>query len=315
MKKTTKNILLAIGAIIFLVSISLKSQPAKTGEVINNTQAQESQAIKEKQENQEIEEQSEILFDTTNTEALPETETIEQPQTNYYNVVKVVDGDTIKVEINGTTETLRLIGIDTPETVHPTKPVECFGIEASNKAKELLSNQQVSLEYDSSQSTRDKYGRLLAYVHRADGLFYNKWIIENGYAYEYTYNTPYKYQGEFKSAQKYAQDNEIGLWSPDACTIATVTTTTTTTVEPTQPSVIEEQSPIITEPTPQPVPEEQPATTGHIYYTSSYRTATRYYCDTDKGWKQLSKKYLESYSSEAELLAQYPAKTLRKPCK
>ena len=135
----------------------------------------------------------------------------------YYLVTKVVDGDTITVSINGKSETLRLIGIDTPETVDPRKPVQCFGKEASNKAKELLSGRKVRIEKDPTQGERDKYDRLLAYVYRDDGLFYNKHMIEQGYAHEYTYRLPYKYQTEFKLAQKSAQDNLSGLWSPNTC--------------------------------------------------------------------------------------------------
>ena len=89
-----------------------------------------------------------------------------------------MDGDTIDVIINGQEERLRLIGVDTPETKDPRKPVQCFGVEASSKATELLLNKKVRLEFDSSQSKRDKYNRLLAYIYREDGLFYNKWIIE-----------------------------------------------------------------------------------------------------------------------------------------
>ena len=105
-------------------------------------------------------------------------------QFQYYAVTNVVDGDTIKVNINGTVETLRLIGMDTPETVDPRKPVQCFGKEASNKAKELLSGTKVRLEKDPTQGELDKYGRTLAYIYREDGLFYNKHMIEQGYAHE-----------------------------------------------------------------------------------------------------------------------------------
>jgi endonuclease YncB( thermonuclease family) len=155
-----------------------------------------------------------------------ETETIAQSQiqsevknqdNKYYQVTKVVDGDTIAVNLEGKSETIRLIGINTPETVDPRKPVECFGIEASNKAKELLSGQQVSLESDASQDDRDKYGRLLRYIKTQNGLFYNLEIIKQGYAYEYTYNVPYKYRNEFKAAENYARTNKLGLWADGAC--------------------------------------------------------------------------------------------------
>lgn len=161
--------------------------------------------------------------DTADTSQQTQVETEEQTETeklqlsDLYDVVKVVDGDTIDVNIDGKTERLRLIGIDTPETVDPRKPVQCFGKEASNKAKELLEGKKVRLESDDSQDNRDKYDRLLRYVHLEDGTLYNKIIIAEGYAHEYTYNVPYKYQSEFKQAQKEAEEAEKGLWSPSTC--------------------------------------------------------------------------------------------------
>lgn len=137
--------------------------------------------------------------------------------TNTYKVVKVVDGDTLDVDIDGKTERLRLIGIDTPETVDPRKPVQCFGKEASNRAKELLNGKSVSLEADESQGERDKYGRLLRYVFLADGTNFNLYMISEGYAHEYTYDTAYKYQKEFKQAEREARNAQKGLWSPDTC--------------------------------------------------------------------------------------------------
>jgi micrococcal nuclease len=132
-------------------------------------------------------------------------------------VIKVVDGDTVDVSINGTEEKLRLIGINTPETVDPRKPVECFGKEASARAKELLSNKKVTLEFDPTQDKTDKYGRTLAYIFLEDGTNFNKKMIEDGYAYEYTYDKPYRYQLEFKAAQKYAEEHKKGLWADTAC--------------------------------------------------------------------------------------------------
>jgi len=143
-------------------------------------------------------------------------------QEKYYKVVKVADGDTIDVDIDGKTERIRMIGINTPETVDPRKPVECFGVEASNKAKELLSNKKVRLDADSTQDDRDKYNRLLRYVWREDGLFYNLEIIKQGYAYEYTYDLPYKFQKDFKNAQSDAKTKKLGLWADNACVQGTV---------------------------------------------------------------------------------------------
>jgi len=134
-----------------------------------------------------------------------------------YDVVKIVDGDTIDVQMENKIERLRLIGINTPETVDPRKPVECFGQEASAKAKELLNGRKVYLEKDEMQDERDKYGRLLRYVWREDGLFYNLEIIKQGYAYEYTYQAPYVYQQKFKEAEQYSRKNKLGLWADSAC--------------------------------------------------------------------------------------------------
>ncbi|MBI5071988.1 thermonuclease family protein [Candidatus Falkowbacteria bacterium] len=151
----------------------------------------------------------------TNTNTKTETET--EPSADLFLVSSVVDGDTVKVNIDGTVETLRLIGIDTPETVDPRKPVQCFGVEASNKAKELLTGAKVRLEADPTQGESDVYGRLLRYVFLDDGTNFNKLMIEQGYAFEYTYNTPYKYQTEFKQAETYARENKLGLWADDTC--------------------------------------------------------------------------------------------------
>jgi micrococcal nuclease len=132
-------------------------------------------------------------------------------------VVRVVDGDTVVVSLNGSHETVRLIGINTPETVDPRNTVQCFGREASNAAKSLLEHTSVSLEADPTQGDRDKYGRLLRYIFLTDGTSFNQLMIEEGYAYEYTYNKPYKYQQEFKAAQLSAQQGKKGLWNEAAC--------------------------------------------------------------------------------------------------
>lgn len=140
-----------------------------------------------------------------------------ESQAVFYKVVKVIDGDTISVDISGKTETIRLIGINTPETVDPRKPVECFGKEASNRAKEVLTGKSVKLEADSAQSERDKYNRLLRYVFLEGGTNFNKMMISEGFAYEYTYNLSYKYQTEFKQSEKEAKTAQRGLWAPGVC--------------------------------------------------------------------------------------------------
>lgn len=146
----------------------------------------------------------------------------DEDHAQYYKVVKVVDGDTIDVKINSQVQRVRLIGINTPEVVDPRKPVECFGQEASAKAHQWLDNQEVTLESDSSQDDKDKYNRLLRYITTREGLFYNLEIIKAGYAYEYTYNLPYKYQNEFKAAQTVAQTAKLGLWADEACGLKNV---------------------------------------------------------------------------------------------
>ena len=135
----------------------------------------------------------------------------------YYEVSKITDGDTLHIIMGGNDETIRLIGINTPETVDPRKAVECFGKEASERIKELAKGKIVRLEFDESQALRDTYGRLLAYVYLEDGQMINRKMIAEGYAYEYTYMTPYKYQKEFRELQHLAQSAKRGLWSESTC--------------------------------------------------------------------------------------------------
>lgn len=134
-----------------------------------------------------------------------------------YQIVKVVDGDTITLLKDGKKQTIRLIGINTPETVDPRKPVECYGKEASSAMKELVGDRFVKVLSDSTQGDRDKYNRLLRYVYRDDGVFVNKYMITEGFAYEYTYDTPYEFQKEFREAQKKAETLEKGLWADGIC--------------------------------------------------------------------------------------------------
>lgn len=128
-----------------------------------------------------------------------------------YAVTEIVDGDTIKIDYQGEEETIRLIGIDTPESAHPNKGVECFGKEATNYMQLLVGGKFITLELDETQDLRDRYGRLLAYVWTGD-LLVNEEMLRQGYAFEYTYNYPYKYQQQFKDAQNQARANNLGLW-------------------------------------------------------------------------------------------------------
>lgn len=143
-------------------------------------------------------------------------------------VIKVVDGDTIVVDLgSGNIKTVRYIGIDTPETVDPRKSVQCFGKEASAKNKELVGGGTVGLEKDISET--DKYGRLLRYVYSGD-LFINQLLVAEGYAHSSSYPPDIKYQDKFKAAEQQAKTNSKGLWG--SCnTPNTVTQTTSTSTQ------------------------------------------------------------------------------------
>ncbi len=126
-------------------------------------------------------------------------------------VTKVVDGDTF--QINGEL-TVRFIGIDTPETVDPRRPVGCFGKEASSETKSLLFGKTVILQKDISD--KDKYGRLLRYVFLPldDGriLFVDDYLVREGFAKVLTYPPDVKYNEQLREAEKEAKENERGLW-------------------------------------------------------------------------------------------------------
>ncbi len=158
------------------------------------------------------------LVPTPHASTTPPAAQKESPKVSLYKVVKVIDGDTVTIQKNGETVTLRLIGLDAPESTTLRKGViECFGDKATERARELLSEKSISIETDSSQDTYDKYGRLLVYVFLPSGANFNKQMIEEGYGHEYTYNAPYKYQKEFRAAEKRAQSAQRGLWNPLAC--------------------------------------------------------------------------------------------------
>lgn len=131
-------------------------------------------------------------------------------------VTKVVDGDTIEVEMNGAEFKVRLIGIDTPETVDPRRPVGCFGKEASREAKNLLSGKEVIMQKDISES--DKYGRLLRYIYlplEGQLLFVNDYLVRQGFAKILTYPPDVKFNEQFLEAEQAARREKRGLW--DKC--------------------------------------------------------------------------------------------------
>lgn len=128
-------------------------------------------------------------------------------------VVRVVDGDTARVLVDGEEVALRFIGLDTPETVHPTKKVECYGPEASEEAKRLLPvGAQLRIEYDPTQGRTDRYDRHLVYLAGPAGIDYAEHMIGMGYGREYTYAKAYERQQTYRKAEEAAKEAGRGLW-------------------------------------------------------------------------------------------------------
>jgi micrococcal nuclease len=132
------------------------------------------------------------------------------PDSVQAHVTRVVDGDTIVVNIQGRDYKLRYIGMDTPEIVDPRKPAQYFSKEASDKNCELVMGKTVTLQKDISET--DRYGRLLRYVW-VDGLMVNAELVRLGYAHAYTYPPDIKYQDVFRTLEKEARENKRGLWA------------------------------------------------------------------------------------------------------
>jgi micrococcal nuclease len=186
-------------------------ETSKVNEESSNEPKQK-KANKENENNQVTDTQS----DDKKVDAKSDNEQIEQPANKDIKsisakVIKVTDGDTLEVSFNGKTEKLRLLLVDTPETVHPNKPIQPFGPEASAFAKEKLAGKDVELEIDVSE--RDKYGRLLVYLWVEDKMF-NEMLLEKGLArVAYVYPPNIKYVDQFRAIQKKAQEEGIGIWS------------------------------------------------------------------------------------------------------
>ena len=138
----------------------------------------------------------------------------------------MVDGDTVEADFRGRTLTVRLIGIDTPESVAPDEPVQCFAIEASSYTSDRLEGERVRLQFDVERI--DPYGRTLAYVWLGDELF-NETLVRQGYAFVTTYPPNVRYLDRFRAAQREARSAGRGVWGrcvheggcdpayPDAC--------------------------------------------------------------------------------------------------
>lgn len=141
--------------------------------------------------------------------------TIVPEQFQRARVVEVVDGDTIKLDSG---KTVRYIGIDTPETKHPQKGVECFGKEASEKNKQLVDGREILLQKDVSET--DRYDRLLRYVYlpnptnaNQEAIFINRYLVEEGYAHAITYPPDVRFRDEFRRLEQEAREKNKGLWN------------------------------------------------------------------------------------------------------
>lgn len=125
-------------------------------------------------------------------------------------MTRVIDGDTFEATVGGKKATIRLIGIDTPETVAPGQPVGCYGREASAYAKTLLEGKDVQLEKDVSET--DRFQRLLRYAYLADGQMVNALLVQDGYAKAATFPPDVKYAERFAELEGWARDAGAGLW-------------------------------------------------------------------------------------------------------
>lgn len=193
--KTLTGFLVVLGILIFIIILGNDANPPKEN-------------IAESQESNDLSgDITQPLVTDDIKESEPQIEGIQEavPQEGIL-VTKVVDGDTIQLE-DGTT--IRYIGIDAPETVHPSQPDGCFGAEASAKNKELVEGKRVRLEKDVSET--DKYGRSLRYVYVGD-TFVNDYLVRQGYATAVSYPPDINYQEQFRAAEQEARSNKRGLW-------------------------------------------------------------------------------------------------------
>jgi len=208
-KSISKKQIELIGGIfgLILLIVILGGWGNKNNQTLEQKGQQTQASLSQSVQNISTSEKSIVDEDNLESEQSEQFSESTEKQKLLFKVVKVIDGDTIKLE-NG--EIVRYIGIDTPETVHPSKPVQCFGKEASDKNKELIEGKLVRLEKDITD--RDKYGRLLRYIW-VDDLFVNDYLVREGYAYVYTYPPDVKYSEQFVQAQKEARENNRGLWA------------------------------------------------------------------------------------------------------
>jgi micrococcal nuclease len=140
-------------------------------------------------------------------------------QPGLYAIDHFIDGDTISVNMNGRKESVRLIGVDTPETHRPNTPVQCYGVAAAAYTKNTIGNQKVKLVADPTNQNRDRYGRLLRYVYLPDGRLLDEDLVANGYGFAYTL-FPFQKKAEFVQAEAQAKAAGKGLWGNCSVTIS-----------------------------------------------------------------------------------------------
>ena len=137
----------------------------------------------------------------------------QQSNPGLYTINHYVDGDTIAVNMNGSVETVRFIGVDTPETHKPNTPVQCYGPQAADHTKQAISRfGKVRLQADPQDTNRDRYGRLLRYVYLPDGTLLDEQIIKQGYGFAYL-SFPFSKKTQFAADQQAAQAAKLGLWA------------------------------------------------------------------------------------------------------
>lgn len=159
---------------------------------------------------------TEILQDTSSTSIATVTETT----TTNAVIIRAVDGDTLMARLDGESRDVkvRLLGVNTPESVDPRRPVQCFGKEASHFTASLADGKRARLEEDVEADDLDKYGRLLRNVILEDGTDLNLALVKEGYAYAYTsFPQNKKRKMEIKRLQEDARLAERGLWNPKTC--------------------------------------------------------------------------------------------------
>jgi micrococcal nuclease len=194
--------------VVFIIAFSMTPHLSPNSfTTVKNVQSKKTEQVAE--ENDHVKKTSSIPPVQDKLKTVTPIETTSSPRTIPAHVVRIVDGDTFKVLMNGREETIRLILVDTPETKHPLFGVQPYGPEASAFTKKTLTGKDIQIEPGIDQ--RDQYGRLLAYIYVGDKMF-NKMLLEKGYARVAVYPPNTKYLNEFKQIEQKAKGSEIGIW-------------------------------------------------------------------------------------------------------